>query len=117
MSHSTSTRSLRDPRSSLDRSSGGVGYDASRHAWVSKEVLGGTQQPRLVTLRPPESISEESDSGWTIGNGDEPNARPDAFEWSPMGWLSDRFPELELVFRTGRGNWYRDPEAHQYLRA
>src|SRR6266567_26641 len=69
---------------------GELGYDASQHAWVSKDVVRGTAHPPLVTMRPPEYVSDESDSGWTIGNGDEPGAGPMHFEWSPIGWLTDR---------------------------
>jgi hypothetical protein len=67
-------------------------------------------------MRPPETISEDSDSGWTIGNGDEPDAGPAHFEWSSVGWLTDRFSELEPVFRSGRGDWRWDSQQGQYVR-
>jgi hypothetical protein len=94
-----------------------LGYDASQHAWVSKDVVRGMDRPLLVTMRPPENISDESDSGWTVGNGDEPDAGPTHFEWSAVGWLTDRFPELELVFRAGGGSWRWDSQQGQYVRA
>jgi hypothetical protein len=67
-------------------------------------------------MRLPEDITAESDSGWTVGNGNEPDAGPTHFEWSPVGWLTDRFPELELVFRAGGGSWRWDSQQGQYIR-
>lgn len=81
------------------------GYDASQHAWTSKRVLIGPTPPRVVSKRPPEHVSGEADSGWTVGNGDEPGLGSDEFEWSPVGELADRFPHLEPVFRSGSGSW------------
>jgi hypothetical protein len=83
------------------------GYDAAQHAWTSKRVLLPTtaEPPRVVTKRPPEHLSGDGDSGWTVGNGDEHGLGPDEFEWSPVGELADRFPGLDEVFRSGVGTW------------
>ena len=51
-----------------------------------------------------------------IGNGDEPDAGSPQFEWSALGWLTDRFPELEVVFRAGDGDWIWDAPGARYLR-
>ena len=93
-----------------------LGYDASQHAWVSKEVLHGVDQPLLVTMRSPENIGDESDSGWTVANGDEPDGGPSHFEWASVGWLTDRSPELESVFRAGEGDWRWDSQQRHYVR-
>jgi hypothetical protein len=93
-----------------------LGYDASLHAWVSKEIVRGTDRPLLVTMRPSENVSDEADSGWTVGQGYEPDRGTTHFEWRPVGWLTDRFPELEPVFRAGDGNWRWDPQHGRYVR-
>jgi hypothetical protein len=54
--------------------------------------------------------------GRIVGNGDEPDAGPTHFGWSPLGWLTDRFPELEAVFQAGDGNWRWDPQQGMYVR-
>ena len=81
------------------------GYDASQHAWTSKRVLMGPTPPRVVSKRPPEHVSGEADSGWTVGNGDEPGLGSDEFEWSPVGERADPFPPHQPGFRSGSGSW------------
>ena len=93
------------------------GYDASQHAWTSKRVLMGPTPPRVVSKRPPEHVSGEADSGWTVGNGDEPGLGSDEFEWSPVGELADRVPPLEPVFRSGSGSWRWSNADDRYVSA
>ena len=92
-------------------------YDAAQHAWTSKRVLLATtpEPPRVVTKRPPEHVSGDGDSGWTVGNGDEPGLGPDEFEWSPVGELTDRFPDLDAVFRSGAGSWRWSTAGGRYV--
>ena len=94
-----------------------VGYDASQHAWTSKRVLTGPAPPQLVTKRSPEHVSDDADSGWTVGTGDELGLGPDEFEWSPVGVLTDLFPDLEAVFRAGSGSWRWSTSDGRYVNA
>jgi hypothetical protein len=94
-----------------------VGYDASQHVWTSKRVLTGPVPPRVVTRRPPEHVSDDADSGWTVGYGDESGLGPDEFEWSPVGLLTERFPDLEIVFRAGAGTWHWSTADERYVSA
>jgi hypothetical protein len=93
------------------------GYDAAQHAWTSKRVLTGPVPPQVVTRRPPEHVSDLADSGWTVGNGDEPGLGPEEFEWSPVGALADRFPDLDAVFRAGSGSWRWSSSDGRYVTA
>lgn len=100
-------------------SSGEHAYDAAQHAWTSKRVLDPTvtEPPLVVTKRPAEHVSEVGDSGWTVGNGDEPGLGPDEFEWSPVGVLADRFPNLDEVFSSGSGSWRWSSADGRYVTA
>jgi hypothetical protein len=93
------------------------GYDVSQHAWTSKRVLVAPTPPRVVSKRPPEHVSGEADSGWTVGNGDEPALGSDEFEWSPVAELVERFPQLEPVFRAGSGTWRWSTADDRYVGA
>jgi hypothetical protein len=94
-----------------------LGYDVSKHAWVSKKILGEDARPLRAKMRPLDEITEDSDSGWIIGSGEEPDGGPAHFAWSPIGWLTDRFPELDVVLRAGDGDWRWSPREARYIRA
>jgi hypothetical protein len=94
-----------------------LGYDASKHAWVGKTILGEDARPLIATMRPLDEIAEDSDSGWIIGRGDEADGGPAHFAWSPIGRLTDRFPELDVVLRAGDGDWRWSPSEERYIRA
>jgi hypothetical protein len=94
-----------------------LGYDETQHAWTSKRVLTSLTPPRVVSKRPTEHVSDEADSGWTVGYGDEPGLGPEEFEWSPVGELAARFPRLEVVFRAGSGTWRWSTADDRYVSA
>jgi hypothetical protein len=94
-----------------------LGYDETQHAWTSTRALTGATPPRVVSKRPAEHVSDEADSGWTVGNGDEAGLGPDEFEWSPVGDLTDRFPDLAAVFREGSGTWRWSADEGRYISA
>jgi hypothetical protein len=93
----------------------GLGYDESQHAWTSKRVLMDPMPPRVVSKRPPEHVSDDADSGWTVEYGDEPGLGPEEFEWSPVGELTARFPHLQEVFRSGSGTWHWSSADDRYV--
>ena len=71
-------------------------------------------------MRPPESLADDGDSGWTLGRGDETGPElsdEETFRWVDLGWLTDLFPDLEPVFRAGAGDWLWDESMQQYVRA
>ena len=92
-------------------------YDAALHAWTSKRVLLSDTPPLVVSRRPDEHVSEGGDSGWTVGTGEEPGLGPDEFEWSPVGLLTTRFPDLDAVFRAGTGTWRWSTADARYVSA
>jgi hypothetical protein len=49
-------------------------------------------------------------------NGNPPDAGPTRFDWSAVGWLTDRVPELELVFRAAEGDWRWNQLQGRYVR-
>jgi hypothetical protein len=97
-----------------------LGWNPNESAWarIESSVPRGTR-PAQVSLRPPESRAEGSDSGWTLGRGDETRhelSDESIFRWFDLGWLADLHPELEAVFRAGAGIWRWDDDAGEYVR-
>jgi hypothetical protein len=97
-----------------------LGYDAGLFAWARKDSSRpGGVRPTRVALRPTEAGASDGDSGWLLGNGDESQKDfndSGLFSWSALGWLSDLYPELEAVFRSGEGSWRWDDASGAYRR-
>jgi hypothetical protein len=92
-----------------------LGYRVGDYALVSPYLPIGSPHPEFVLRKPPAERESETDSGWrlvTQADYDAPAA--DEPRWFDLGWLADRFPELEALFRARdeTGHWRWDGERY-----
>lgn len=95
-----------------------VAFVVGAHALITRRALRAAGPPGWAGFDPP---VDPSDSGWTIGAGDEPD---DYFSGDPgdrvrtitLGELVERFPALVEAFQAGDGEWVYRPEHHRYVR-
>jgi hypothetical protein len=97
-----------------------LSYDPGLFAWTrSVSSHPGGVRPAQVALRPTDADAVEGDSGWLLGDGRESPTEfsdPEVFGWTALGWLTDLYPELEPVFRSGEGTWQWHDEDGTYHR-
>lgn len=95
-----------------------VAFDVDARAVVSRRALDLDGPPGWAGFDDPVN---ESDSGWTITAGDEPEG---FFDDDPasvttvlsVGQLVQRFPALVEVFQSGEGEWVYRPDHRRYVR-
>ncbi|MCU1358028.1 MAG: hypothetical protein JWM89_3446 [Acidimicrobiales bacterium] len=95
-----------------------VTFDVHLRAVVSDRVLALHGPPGWAGFDEP---LDESDSGWSITAGDEPDdyfgadgsAGTQAME---LGELVQRYPALVEVFQAGEGEWVYRPDHRRYVR-
>lgn len=95
-----------------------IGYAVQQRALVSRRLAAKDVRPGLLSRDEP---VEERDSGWTLMLGDEPQSfyeEAENFGMTDLGFLTDKFPELERVFREGSpgDQWRWDEQAGEYRR-
>jgi hypothetical protein len=102
---------------SIDVSERAIGYRVEDLAIVTRRLALADVRPGF--LRRDESL-RDSDSGWQLFLGDEPDEYfQDAENFGPakLGFLTDKFPELEKVFRQGEPGqvwaWQDDTETYE----
>lgn len=93
-----------------------IGYAVQERALVSRRLAAKDVRPGLLWRDEP---VQQGDSGWTLMLGDEPASfTEDAnnFGTTELGYLTDKFPELEEVFREGGpgDQWRWDEQAGEY---
>lgn len=93
-----------------------IGYAVEERALVSRSLGSMEVRPRVLWRDEP---VQQGDSGWTLMLGDEPDSfSEDAknFGTTQLGFLTDKFPELEKVFREGSpgDQWRWDEQAGEY---
>jgi hypothetical protein len=95
-----------------------VGYRVDDRVIISRRLAASSFRPGRLRRDEP---THENDSGWValIGN-EQPDDFHDASLWAAtqLGFLADRFPELEAVFREGRpgDTWSWNDKIHEYER-
>jgi len=95
-----------------------VSFNVSLEALVSRRALKLHGPPGWAGFDAPLA---ETDSGWTVTAGDEPE---DYFSGEPadvsqiisLGELVQRYPALVEVFQAGEGEWVYRPEHRRYVR-
>jgi hypothetical protein len=99
-----------------------AGYDVDAWAAVSRRIRDEAAWPHFVYRNRPELRDEASrDSGWQLWarvDDDEFASNPaNVLSWE-LGWIADRFPVLEELFRAGHeaGERWWDEDARGYRR-
>src|SRR5699024_1389236 len=95
-----------------------VAFDVDARAVVSRRALDLDGAPGWAGFDEPVN---ESDSGWTVTAGDEPEG---FFDEDPaavttvlaIGQLVQRYPALVEVFQAGEGEWVYRPDHRRYVR-
>lgn len=95
-----------------------VAFDVERRAVVSRRVLELNGPPGWAGFDDP---VDDSDSGWSVTAGDEPEG---FFDEDPekvttvltIGQLVQRYPALVEVFQAGEGEWVYRPDHRRYVR-
>lgn len=95
-----------------------VGYRVGDRATVSRRLASKDERPGVIWRN--ETV-RQGDSGWTLMLGDESDSFSDDaknFGATDLGFLTDKFPELEEVFREGKvgDEWRWDDQAGEYRR-
>jgi hypothetical protein len=95
-----------------------VAFDVERRAVVSIRALQLNGPPGWAGFDDP---VDDSDSGWSVTAGDEPEGY---FDRDPaevttvltIGELVQRYPALVEVFQAGEGEWVYRPDHRRYVR-
>ncbi len=95
-----------------------VAFDVQRRAVVSTRALKLHGPPGWAGFDEP---VDDSDSGWSVTAGDEPDGY---FDRDPaevttvltVGELVQRYPALVEVFQAGEGEWVYRPDHRRYVR-
>lgn len=95
-----------------------VAFDVERRAVVSRRALELSGPPGWAGFDDP---VDDSDSGWSVTAGDEPEG---FFDDDPakvttvltIGQLVQRYPALVEVFQAGEGEWVYRPDHRRYVR-
>lgn len=109
---------------------GPLPFDCDSHGFVSAILLHGDddERPRIVyreavrdrVNRGGTLSNGRIDSGWCLMTGDEADLESaDAVTSSPLGWLAERYPELEPLFSLDppAGEWAWDEETCRYVQS
>jgi hypothetical protein len=94
-----------------------AGYKIGTFALVSPHLAIGAPRPDFVARAPVDRRDGEADSGWRLGaqlDYDAPSEEPP--RWNDLGWLTDRYPELEPLFQedAATGFWAWDESGGRY---
>ena len=83
------------------------------YAAVGQRVRENDEFPHLVARVPPDAREGDSDSGWRLAAADD-DGPPD---WWNLGWLTDKFPQVEALFRleVDAGSWRWNAGARAYI--
>ena len=102
---------------SIDVSEAEIGYRVEDLAIVTRRLAQADVRPGY--LRRDEPL-RDGDSGWQLFLGDEPDeSLEDSENFGPakLGFLTDKFPELESVFRQGESGqvwaWQEDRKTYE----
>ena len=95
-----------------------VGYRVDDRAVISRRLAASAFRPGRLQRDEP---THADDSGWVLLVGDETSPgslTPKDFGATTLGFLTDRFPELEDVFRQGQAGetWEWDETEGRYRR-
>jgi len=95
-----------------------VAFDVERRAVVSRRALKLAGPPGWAGFDEP---VDDTDSGWSITAGDEPEGYFDADPAEvttvmTVGQLVQRYPALVEVFQAGEGEWVYRPDHRRYVR-
>jgi hypothetical protein len=99
-----------------------VGYDVDAWAAVSRRIRDEAAWPHFVYRNPRSRRElEQRDSGWELWAREDDDAyvsdATNVLCWD-LGWITDKFPLLEDLFRSGveEGQWWWDADAGTYRR-
>jgi hypothetical protein len=99
-----------------------VGYDVEAWAAVSRRIRDEAAWPHFVYRNPPSLRAvEDRDSGWQLWARQDDDAYvavpENVISWE-LGWIADKFPAVEELFRSGveEGQWWWDDDAQTYRR-
>jgi hypothetical protein len=95
-----------------------VGFRVDDRAIISRRLAASAFRPGRLQRDEP---THADDSGWVLLVGDETEPNhfdPQNFAAATLGFLADRFPELEEVFKEGRQGetWEWDETENRYRR-
>lgn len=95
-----------------------VAFEVERRAVVSRRALSLNGPPGWAGFDEP---VDDSDSGWSVTAGDEPEGYFDADPSEvttvmTVGQLVQRYPALVEVFQAGGGEWVYRPDHRRYVR-
>ncbi len=90
-----------------------LGYAVDDYAAVGQQVRENDEFPQLVARVARDARQGGSDSGWRLAAVDD-DGPPD---WWDLGWITDKFPEVEALFRLDpdAGSWRWDAETRSYV--
>jgi hypothetical protein len=99
-----------------------VGYDVEAWAAVSRRIRDAGAWPHFVYRNSPSlRAAEDRDSGWQLWaqeDDDDYVSVPDNVIFWELGWITDKFPAIEDLFRSNpeEGQWWWDADAQAYQR-
>ena len=96
-------------------------YNPESVAVVSRRIRENHEKPAFVYRNPPALRDGDDDSGWQLFAAKDDDAfisDPNNILWWQLGWIADRYPEIEKLLRqdADAGEWFWDPEGSEYVR-
>ena len=92
----------------LDYSPQELGYDPDAWAIIDARITEEDSPPEALTFAEPNGMEERY---WFAALDQQP---PQDSAWATLGELTDRFPELAVVFQAGGGMWRREKSSGGY---
>jgi hypothetical protein len=90
-----------------------LGYDPAAWAIIDARITQDDVPPAALTFAEPSDGAGTADRHWFAALDQQP---PETSAWIQLGELTDRWPELGVVFRAGGGMWRRERSGGTYQR-